>query len=240
MFEFFKDFKERRLIKKLINSPFLATSFFMLKENLWGDRAYKYPIIHQMDEENKKLIFSRIFEILNEIFKAEDPFIRKREIIAGLVIKATSLEVIQKIEIESLKEHRLHPAITYELYNYLDKIAHTDEDIKELSITANNDIEILKNLIQLEYEINICLLGPVLLFQDSENMDWWEDYYQKMLISSENDYRNLLGLESFADKYYGYIGGLKCAIYTKFVVEGYDNPKYEWDEFCKSFNEYAG
>lgn len=230
----FQNFLKKRKQKKALdewNNSFVGKALAIHTE-----KYFKYPRLESFSEENKNYLINDLYQRVFDIYKAETPFLALREEIANNVICYARLQVLCLTEEEKQDAYSECPYISGDLHHHIKKaIPHNDEldklNWKHENLTESQLVSFCNSrcVVYLYYINGFNYLRED--FKDlDEEKDWLNAFTKSMLIWEEDSIRDKIGLPSLLS--HG-LDGLKHSTFMNLVVNGHENPWYEWEKSWK-------
>ncbi len=237
-----KWFNEREKTANLANTalnvfmnPGFNTARATLEHLLFENRTISQAFSLEKRKELQKDIIERVLST----YQAESPLLKNRLLLIESVIDMATYGVLILNCEDDPNNYCSHPAISGELRFYLDDIAKKDETIKTALSIFEPEERDLKAIFYLKY-----LLAHVLAEvhralridfegQIEPKMDWYHPFVIAMYICKEDEFREIIGLPSLAENYFGKLGRLQNGVFINILLTEEKDPL---SEFNKMFN----
>jgi hypothetical protein len=189
--------------------------------------------LSSLTDEIKQTLIEGLYQEIDEICNAENPFLACRERLAHYVSEWAELQVLCLTEEGKPQLHDGDsPYISGELHHRLFELIEHNRFIGELNLDSlfESTEEIILALntrsATLLYYANGLNMIRIQSGDSIEGKDWYQPLCRSMLISSEDEYRKKIELPSLLPKF---LDGIIHGLFAEFVVNGHGNPYCEWE-----------
>jgi hypothetical protein len=207
-------------------------------------REYFYDdvgALSSLTDEIKQTLIEGLYQEIDEIYNAENPFLVCRERLVHYLSEWAELQVLCLTEEEKPRVHYgVSPYISGELHHRLFDLIEQSRFIGEINLGSpfESKEEIILDLntrsaILLYYATGLNIFR-VQSGDSVEGKDWYKPLCTSMLISSEDDYRKAIELPSLLPES---LDGPIHGLFSELVANGHVNPYYQWEMTREHANE---
>ncbi len=226
-----EDKKQSYIVQKAITC-LLKKPGFLAAKALLEYQLFEAPhgLSKTFDLETRKKIQSEILEDMISIYLNENPVLSNRSRLVESVLEMATYGVLILNSEEDLNDFCLNPAISGELRFYLDEISLKDDGIKDsLQAYLPEDRDLHSIFLVRHWRGHLLAEIYRLIRLDVEgkidpSKDWYKPFIFAMYITKEDEFRELLGLNSLLKQHSGELGRLQHECFVNILLSDDENP----------------
>ena len=223
-------YKQRKATKEWSKSPLGQSLTLHTQEYFYG----KIASLSGKSQGAKDEIIADFCEKVFSIDQADNPFLKLRELLATYVVALTRLQVLCLTEEEKAGQFYADcPYISGELHHHIRALSDHNEELKRLKWSHGNltDAELvgvcnIRSAVLLYYVNGLNIVRMIKGDRDKPK-DWFCPFLRSMLIWDEDTCRRQIELPSLLPRS---LEALEHSTFMNMVVDGYQNPLYEWEK----------
>lgn len=195
----------------------------------------------EMSEVGKQKLIADFYSKVVSIDQAQNPLLQLREYFASYVVGFAKLQVLCLTAEEKADQFYADcPYISGQLHLHIRELSDFNEELKEVKWARENvtDAELVafcnwRSAI-FHYYMNGLNMVRVHLGDNHKTKDWFRPFLRSSLIWEEHLCRGNIGLPDLLPDS---LDGLRHSTFMNMVVNGVDNPLYEWEtKFKEEFS----